>query len=175
MSAVLRRKEEDGALHGFRVSSGGVSVSHLLFANDSVVFCHATEEEALGVISVLDQYAEGSGQVINKDKSSLFFGSNCTKRMRKKILRITCIQVREGFGKHLGLQADFGQSKKVVFEEVRKNIENRMGGRAERFLSQAGKEVLIKSVAMAMPNHAISSFKLPVGVCKEIEGEIARY
>lgn len=108
LSAVLRRKEEDGGLHGFRVSSGGVSVSHLLFADDSVVFCHATEEEALGVISVLDQYAEGSGQVINKDKSSSFFGSNCTKRMRKKISRITCIQVREGLGKHLGLQADFG-------------------------------------------------------------------
>lgn len=51
---------------------------------------------------------------------------------------------------------DFGHSKKAVFEEVRDKIETRMAGWAEQFLSQAGKEVIVKAVAMAMPNYAMS-------------------
>ena len=50
-----------------------------------------------------------------------------------------------------------------------------MAGWAEQFLSQAGNEVLIKAVAMAMPNHAMSCFKLPIGVCKDIEKAIRSY
>ncbi|KAI5340961.1 hypothetical protein L3X38_020235 [Prunus dulcis] len=48
-----------------------------------------------------------------------------------------------------------------------------MAGRSN-FYPLAGKEVLIKVVAMAMPNHAMSCFKLPVSLCREIESEIAQ-
>ncbi|CAL2239591.1 unnamed protein product [Prunus armeniaca] len=48
-------------------------------------------------------------------------------------------------------------------------------GWSEQYLSQAGKEVLIKAVAMAMPNYAMSYFQLPINLCKEIEREIIRY
>ncbi|KAM1350921.1 hypothetical protein PS1_004799 [Malus domestica] len=37
-----------------------------------------------------------------------------------------------------------------------------MAGWAEQFLSQAGKETLIKAMAMAIPNHAMGCFKLPI-------------
>ena len=50
-----------------------------------------------------------------------------------------------------------------------------MAGWAEQFLNLAGKEVLIKAVAMAMPNHAMSCFKLPIGICKDIEKAIRNY
>ncbi|KAK9288200.1 hypothetical protein L1049_016649 [Liquidambar formosana] len=34
--------------------------------------------------------------------------------------------------------------------------------------SQAGKEILIKAVAMALPSYVMSSFKLPVGLCNDL-------
>ncbi|CAL2280394.1 unnamed protein product [Prunus armeniaca] len=70
--------------------------------------------------------------------------------------------------------ADFGASKRKVFEEVRQKLDGNLHGWAEQFLSPAGKEVLIKAIAMAMPCYAMSCFKLPVSLCKEIEAAIAR-
>ena len=50
-----------------------------------------------------------------------------------------------------------------------------MAGWAEQFLNPAGNEVLIKAVVMAMPNHAMSCFKLPTGICKDMEKVIRNY
>ena len=121
---------------------------------------------------ILNSFAVGSGQEINLTKSFIYYGAR-VKKQDKKIIELTLnIQGKAGFGKYLGLQADFGHSKKAVFEDVRERIESRMMGWAEQFLSQAGKEILIKAVAMAMPNHAMSCFKLPIGVCKDIKKAI---
>ena len=45
----------------------------------------------------------------------------------------------------------------------------------QKTLSQGRKEVLIKSVLMAMPTYIMSCFKLPKELCKEISARIARF
>lgn len=145
-----------------RVTSG-VCLFHIcLLRMIQLFFCQASVKEIRGVLEVLDCYANGSRQLINREKSSLFFGANCNARQRKKIGRCINIQDREGIRKYLGLLADFGHFKCAVFEEVRKGMDARFNGWAEQYLSQAGKEVLIKAVTMAMPNYAMSCFKLLV-------------
>ncbi|KAM2345316.1 hypothetical protein ACFXTH_009215 [Malus domestica] len=175
LSMLIRRGIERGALHGFNVSTNGTPISHLFFADDSVLFGHANVEEARGMVEVLRTYARGSGQAVNLSKSSIFFGSKTSNRVRMKIGRTMGIQCKSGFGRYLGLQSDFGHSKRVVFEEVRDRLESRLAGWAEQFLSQAGKEVLVKAVAMAMPNYAMSCFKLPIGVCRNLEKAIRNF
>ncbi|CAN6580631.1 unnamed protein product [Malus baccata var. baccata] len=174
-SSLIRRSMERGSLHGIKLTPSGQPLSHLFFADDSVLFGHAIVEEAQGMVDVLNVYAKGSGQNINLDKSALFFGSTTSKRNKKKIGDILGIHCRMGFGKYLGLQADFGMSKKVVFAEVREKIEAKLAGWSEQFLSHAGKEVLVKAVAMALPNYAMSCFKLPIGVCRDVERAIRNY
>lgn len=90
-SALLRRREEWGSLNGVRVATGGVAVSHLFFADDTVIFCRVEEDEVMSVMDVLKCYGEASGQVINTEKSSLYFGANCTKQRRKRIASCTNI------------------------------------------------------------------------------------
>ena len=45
----------------------------------------------------------------------------------------------------------------------------------ERLLSKAGKEILIKSIAQAIPTYAMSCFDLTKTLCKEISMMICRY
>ncbi|KAM1764594.1 hypothetical protein ACFX11_003824 [Malus domestica] len=125
---LIRRSLERGVLHGFKISPTGVPLTHLFFADNSVDFGNASVEEAESIVEVLKTYARGSGQEINLAKSLVFFGANTSKCLKAKIVDSLGIQCKQGFGKYLGLQADFGHSKKAVFAEIRDKIEARMSG-----------------------------------------------
>ena len=52
-------------------------MSHLLFADDTLLFFKAEKEEAQKVQEVLNTYANATGQFINPAKCSALFGSAC--------------------------------------------------------------------------------------------------
>lgn len=45
----------------------------------------------------------------------------------------------------------------------------------EKALSTGGKEVLIKSVAQAIPTYSMACFKLPRGLCQHINGILRKF
>ena len=51
----------------------------------------------------------------------------------------------------------------------------KLQGWKEKLLSQAGKEVLIKSVIQATSTYTMSCFKLPKGLIKELEVLIRKF
>jgi hypothetical protein len=68
-----------------------------------------------------------------------------------------------------------GRSKKSIFNGLKERIVHRLQGWKERFLSKAGREVLIKVVAQAIPTYAMNCFRLPKAWCEEVNSLIARY
>jgi len=51
----------------------------------------------------------------------------------------------------------------------------RIQGWKEKLLSGAGKDVLIKAVAQAIPNYAMSCFDLTKSLCDDIGKQICRF
>ncbi|KAF7152781.1 hypothetical protein RHSIM_Rhsim01G0119200 [Rhododendron simsii] len=87
---LIKQRERQGQLKGIQICRVGPYISHLLFADDSLVFCKATREESGDVKEVLDTYRQASGQLINNLKSSILFSSNTETDQRqeyKDILR----------------------------------------------------------------------------------------
>ena len=60
-------------------------VSHLLFADNCVVFCNASTEEALRVTKILEDYEREPGQKLNKEKISLFFRKNTSVEIKEEV------------------------------------------------------------------------------------------
>lgn len=87
-SSLIRREERDGRLRGLQVSANAEPLSHVFFEDNSVFFCQATESETVCVNNLLPRYAEGSGQSINLDKSSVHFSSNCSDNFKSQLAAV---------------------------------------------------------------------------------------
>ena len=61
LSSMLRQAIETNQMQGILSYRGGIHISHLLFANDSLLFCQATLQECQNLLHILVQYEEASG------------------------------------------------------------------------------------------------------------------
>jgi hypothetical protein len=86
-SALIHDAEEKGLISGIKLSPSAPSVNHLLFADDSLLLMEATTSSANTVNSILQAYEAASGQVINRDKSSILFSKNTPKKLKTSILQ----------------------------------------------------------------------------------------
>jgi hypothetical protein len=70
ISWLLLRQESCGLVSGIKIAKNCAPISHLLFADDLILFAKATSAEANSLNSVLQQYCGWYGQSINFTKSS---------------------------------------------------------------------------------------------------------
>jgi hypothetical protein len=135
----------------------------------------ATVEGAGEVAEVLDIYCQASGQRINMDKSSIFFSKGCPAGVRAAMKERLNVQNESLNEKYLGMPSDVGRSVSGAFKYLRDRVWKRVQGWLESLLSCAGKEILIKSVAQAIPIYSMSCFKLPRGLCDHINGLLRNF
>ena len=75
----------------------------------------------------------------------------------------------------MGLPSLVGRNKKNTFMEVTAKLAKKLAGWKEKLLSKAGKEVLIKVVAQAIPTYTMSCFKIPDSFCDEMTSLIRNF
>ncbi|KAL0407261.1 UNVERIFIED_CONTAM: putative mitochondrial protein [Sesamum latifolium] len=174
-SSLLQQAEQVGHLRGVKVCRGAPSISHLLFADDTLIFCQASPGCSQIIKTVLETYRKASGQEINFSKSSVAFSKNTVGDLRQFILDDLTIRMENKMELYLGLPSRIARSKRDLFAIIRDQVWARINGWNAKLLSQAGKEVLIKSVIQAIPTYAMGCFRLPVTLLREIQGMIAKF
>lgn len=173
--SCLNHAEEEKSIKGIQLSSSGPSVHHLLFADDSLMLCQATTREAAEIMNCLKVYEEASGQIINLQKSSVIFGSKIHEDLKEEIKEVLGIEKEGGEGSYLGLPECFSGSKIKLLSFIKEKIQGRLQGWFAKCLSQGGKEILLKSVALALPIYAMSCFKLPKDVCAKLTSAMLEF
>jgi len=169
LSSYIRHHENNGLIHGARIRRGSPLITHLLFADDNFLFCKATILEVTTIKNILDTYEAASGQAINYQKSSIAFSRNTDSTLQNNIIHLLGVVEFMGHGKYLGLPSMVGRDKKSIFIFIKEHIWKNIQNWNARFLSRAGKEVLLKSIAQAIPTYCMSAFLLPTTFGEEIE------
>ncbi|KAG7572532.1 Reverse transcriptase domain [Arabidopsis suecica] len=175
LSSLLTHAMHIKKIHGFRASKNGPPISHMFFADDSLLFCQANEEECQQLLHLLKIYADASGQHVNFQKSAVLFGKNVSSGTQQQIKDITGISKVGGLGKYLGLPEAVGRNKCDTFAYIAQRVQHKLENWYSNLLSPAGKEVLIKSVATALPTYTMSCFLLPKCLLSKITGQIRKF
>lgn len=76
LSRDINTSASQGRITGCRIHNLAPAVTHLLFADDSFLFCSASTNEVSEVRSILQRYELMSGQAINLQKSGIYFSAN---------------------------------------------------------------------------------------------------
>ena len=160
---------------GVRVSRQSPWISHLLFADDCLILTQASKRGADRVASILEDYNRGSGQLVNKSKSAIFFSQNCVQDDKEAVHESLQISTEALGERYLGLPTACERGAYGVFNFVQESVRGMIGGWAEKSLSCAAREVLLKSNAQSVPTYAMSCFKLSPMVCKKLTSAVSNY
>ena len=139
LSTLINETARNQALHGISICRGCPRVTHLLFANDNLLFCLVNGQERMKLIEILDLYEAAFGQMINTDKSSVFFSQNTPQATKDEVMHILGPMQDTRHTKYLGLPSLIGKSKTQVFAEIKEGVGKKLSGWKEKILFVGGK------------------------------------
>ncbi|PKU81404.1 putative mitochondrial protein [Dendrobium catenatum] len=142
-------------------------LSHLLFADDVLIFSKATSTAALELKSIVSDFCSWTGQNINAPKSQILYGKLVKHSMKKQIKRILNFkEVKEM--NYLGIKLALRRLKSFDFQQMIDNILERLNTWGSKQLSMAGKITLVKSSLLTMPSFLSTHSLIPKKICYKL-------
>ncbi|KAA3467844.1 reverse transcriptase [Gossypium australe] len=173
--SLMRLEMQGKTIRGFKASRSGPQVSHLLFADDCVLFGEATERGANSLKQILQEYGICSGQSVNYSKSTIFFSTNTQEEIKRIITRVLGVRSSNDPERYLGFPNLVGRKKKSSFQNLKDRLQQRIDNWSIKYLSQGGKVVFIKAVLQYIPTYSMDCFLVPKSLCADLEGIIAKF
>ena len=144
-----------------------MSASHLLFVDDTIVFCENDCEQMVNLRCVLTWFQAVSGLRVNLAKSSILpIGHMDTIQMLAGVLGY---KVDVFPTTYLGLPLGAKFREKAIWHPIIEKFEKRLSGWKSTYLSRGGRLTLIKSVLSSIPTFFLSLFPLPSSVAIKLE------
>ncbi|WJZ80362.1 hypothetical protein VitviT2T_000290 [Vitis vinifera] len=169
-SAFLQRAVEGGYLSGCRVkgrSEEGVLISHLLFADDTLVFCKPSQDHLTYLSWLLMWFEATSGLRINLEKSELIPVGR-VENMDDLAWEFGC-KVGSLPSTYLGMPLGASFKSTSVWDGVEERFRKRLGMWKRQYLSKGGRTTLIRSTLSNLPIYLMSLLWLPSVVRRRLE------
>ena len=170
LSCMLVAATTAGQFLGFTVGNATgslMTVSHLLFADDTLIFCDADNNHITALHGILSRFEEMSGLKINLGKSKLV-PIRDVPDLHELVEILGCRESALSL-KYLGLPLGATFKDKTIWNSILKKMERRLAGWKWLYLSKGGKVTLIKSTLSNLPTYFLSLFPIPVKVAKRME------
>lgn len=169
LSRILARFESASKLSGVKISRTSSRITHLMYADDLVIYCKANTVEDLEVKRCLELYYSWTGQCIKWEKLEIHYSSNLGRQSRTEICRVLHMKECSHVGRYLGSPFCSFRSKNKDFNYIVEHLVAKLSGWKAKHLSLAGCTTLIKAVTSAIPSCIMQVFLLPVGLCNKID------
>ncbi|XP_030498076.2 uncharacterized protein LOC115713736 [Cannabis sativa] len=141
----------------------------------SYVYCRANDREASNILHLFQLFEIASGQQVNFSELSVFFSTNVPNATRDRLCGILRMRLADEQSTYLGLPCVMGRNKDAILGFLKDKMQKRIQSWEGRFLSTVGREVLLKTVAQALPSFVMSVFLLPLKTCSHLESLMSKY
>ena len=167
LNNVIEKATMSGLWEGVEVSRGGPKITHLQYADDTIIFCPPKREYLLNIKKILILFQLVSGLQVNFHKSSLH-GIHVSESWLQSMASDLLCKVGDFPIMYLGLPIGGNASKKVLWDPIISRIEKKLATWKGKLLSIAGRITLIKASIASLPLYYMSLFKAPKGVIEKI-------
>ncbi|CAN1136858.1 Transposon TX1 uncharacterized 149 kDa protein [Linum perenne] len=114
LSFLIEKGVRNGELKGIQLNRRCPTLTHVLFADDTILFGEASVKEATNIVKTMNTYANITGQTINTNKSAIMFSKHTPEELKNFIRAKLGFQHSPSFGNYLGVPTEWGRSKKEV-------------------------------------------------------------
>ncbi|KAG7984034.1 hypothetical protein I3843_04G136900 [Carya illinoinensis] len=170
LSRMLEVVVDGGFISGFLVGGsphGSLSVSHLLFADDMLIFCDPDLDYICSLRALLLCFEVVFGLKVNLSKSEVVpigMVNNLSEVATILGCKVSSLPTR-----YLGLPLWAPHKSMIMWERIIEKIEGKLAGWKRIYLSKGERITLIKSTLSNFPMYFFSLFPLPEGVADRLE------
>ena len=170
LSRILKKTEENNLIQGFHVgavNSVGVRISHLLFADDTILFCDASREQLLSIRLALSCFQAFTSLKVNVGKSEIV----PVREVNNLVALASILQCRVGSLPMKYLEMPLGTSFKTasIWNPILEKMEKKLLGWKHLYLSKGGRLTLLRSTLSSLPTYFLSLFTIPKTMAARME------
>ena len=170
LSGLIERAVQGGFLSGCyigRRNGKGMVVSHLLYADDTLLFCRADLEQLAHLIWLLMWFESISGLRINLNKSEIISVGSIAE-VDSLALELGC-KVGTLPSSYLGLPLGAPHNSVTVWDGFEERFRKRLALWKRQYISKGGRITLIRSTLSSLPIYFMSLFRMPRRVRLRLE------
>ncbi|KAK4257184.1 hypothetical protein QN277_006806 [Acacia crassicarpa] len=166
---LIRAECEARRWKPFSFKRSGPHISHLFFADDLILFTEASPNQMEEVRRVMKNFCETSGHRINLAKSRMFCSLNVNFNRAMELSQLLGIGLTSDLGKYLGVPVIHKRVTRTTYYPIVQKTKKKLSAWKSKFLTIAGRSVLIKSVLSALPSYCMQSTLLPICTINELD------
>jgi len=153
LSAAINSEVIQGRWEPIQITPTRPHLSHLLFADDVLLFAKANSSQFHVIHDLFDRFSRASGLKINISKSRAYYSSGTPHGKITTLTAISGIQSTTSLGKYLGFPMLHGRPKKSEFNFIIEKMQTRLASWKNRLLNKTGRLTLATSVLSSIPTY----------------------
>lgn len=168
LSYMISKAEYLGIIDGIKVTESSPVITHLQYADDTVIFIKSNSKSVMGIKSVLQGFQLLSGLKINFNKSSLY-GIGQNQETLKGWADILGCEIGGDSFVYLGMEVLKPPNSVRYWDPLLNKVKKKLASWKSKSISMAGRTVLLKVVLDSLPIYWMSLQKVPKSVVQKID------
>ncbi|MCI07401.1 RNA-directed DNA polymerase (Reverse transcriptase), partial [Trifolium medium] len=153
LSISINNAVHQGTWDPIHISNTGPCLSHLLFADDVLLFTKAKNSQIRFITNLFDHFSLASGLKINLSKSRAFYSSGIPQAKINKLTSLSGIRSTVSLDKYLDFPILKGRAKRSDFNFIIDKMQSRVASWKNRLLNKLGRLVVASSVLSSIPTY----------------------